>query len=474
MSTQDMESQAEQNTNNDTPITDPEEQKLYEETTIALRTPLSFEDLPERIALWDRTLAAWEQILRSPTVSAQANETYRLALAGAAAANFSRYQIAHKKKDLARAVELWEKAVKDAPVDTPALVTLLNLLGYALNEYYERTGDAAHIHKAVRALEQAVHLSSVGSEIWLNSLNSLGNVLRTLYGHTRKVADHDRAIQVYGQLVEHTDLDSPDLPQRLHNLCSGLIERYTRTHNIADLDRAIHGLEEMVERTTPESPYREMYLINFCNAASMRFVLTGEQADRERAFRVMKLVLLELPVGNPEWRDSFEHYVTLSLKHINSTKEVAEVDEAIQTMEQILAKTPRDYRDLPIMSNFLFVAYTTRSGLTNSDADDKHAMQLLEEALSIMKPDSFYRMQCLFNLGSSLHTNYSTSKNLDDLNRAINYLEQAVALLSPKTQHVRDVYLTTLASALMHRFQHTENMDDLERANTLRKMLKET
>jgi hypothetical protein len=83
------------------------------------------------------------------------------------------------------------------------------------------------------------------------------------------------------------------------------------------------------------------------------------------------------------------------------------------------------------------------------------------------KPDSFYKMQSLFNAGGMLKARYGITSDLADLNRSIKYLEQAVALLSPKTKHVQVVYRKMLAEALQERFERTENLADLKRAKQL-------
>jgi hypothetical protein len=77
-------------------------------------------------------------------------------------------------------------------------------------------------------------------------------------------------------------------------------------------------------------------------------------------------------------------------------------------------------------------------------------------------------MQCLHNLGSTLKMRYHDTQDIHDLNRSIEKLEQAVALLTPNSQHVRASYLSNLANALYLRFERTENIADLDRAKELK------
>jgi len=88
--------------------------------------------------------------------------------------------------------------------------------------------------------------------------------------------------------------------------------------------------------------------------------------------------------------------------------------------------------------------------------------------LTLCKPGTFYQMQCLHNLGNILKMRYLDTEDLQDLNRSIDLLEQAVAMLSPATQHIKSTYLSNLAEALRLRFERTENIADLERAKELK------
>src|SRR6266568_2928421 len=384
-----------------------EEKKKVREVKLSLETmglitkllPSSSQD--EEISHWERLLGEWDEHIRNVGPTEVLENAHQVALSGAATAYFERYRRGKKKKDLARAIELWQASLKQAPLDLPDLPGRLNLLGYALNEYYERTANVTH-------LKQSIQLSEVSSPAWLDSLNSLGNVLRSRYKHTKKVADQDRAIQVYGQLTEHTPLDSPDLPMRMHNLCSGLLERYTRTRDMADLDRDLRAWEETLERTPLDDQYRLMYVGNFANGALMHYTLTDELDDLKRAIKALKLAVNELPPKSQERVGYLEQLYTCMIRNWQITKDLADIDDAIQTGEQVIAKTPADAHDLPVMYNFLMLAYTKRGEKTHDEADWDKSLQIQEQSLAISKPGSFYRMQCSFNLGSMLNARYGS------------------------------------------------------------------
>jgi hypothetical protein len=76
--------------------------------------------------------------------------------------------------------------------------------------------------------------------------------------------------------------------------------------------------------------------------------------------------------------------------------------------------------------------YMKRAAATGSDADHKRTLQLLEQALAVAKPGSFYQMQCLFNLGVRLAAEYSQSQDIAVLSRAIDMAGSGVILSGAK------------------------------------------
>jgi len=423
--------------------------------------------IDQEIDDWEHLVPMWRDLPGYADVATREQRAYQTVLAAAAMAYFRRYEQKHQKKDVAKSVELWQAALKNCPLDTPMLAGRLNYFGYALSECYKRSANVSYLKQAVQALEQAAQLTEVGSDEWRNSMNNLGNVLRIRYEVSGKTADQDRAIQVYGQLVEHTPLDSSELPVHLHNLCAGLLERFNRTQEMADLDRAIRGWEEMIEHTMPDSPHRLMFLLNLCNGITMRSVMKSDVEDMRRSITYITLLLDELPPQDSDERTNFlDHLIrTIGLLLKATHDDLGDLDAMIQTMEHVVDHAPPSARDMPIMLNFLMYLYSKRGAATGSEADHKRGLQLLEQALAAAKPGSFYQMQCLFNLGGRLSAEYHQSEDIATLNRAIDLLEQAIAL-KPKEQ-IRPSYQRVLADALQMRFERTENMADLERAQAL-------
>jgi len=347
----------------------------------------------------------------------------------------------------------------------------LNMLGFVLSQKFKFSGKLADIERAIQVLEEAMYLSEPTSSQWQESLHNLGTALMEHYQHSRKLEHVDRAIHLYEQLAEHKVSDATEEPDHLLNLCSCLMLRFDRTKNIVDLDRVIRTGQEVIEHTSSQSSHRHVHLSNHVTALLLRHSLTGKSEDQKAAIQTMALLVSEMPGDAPDrlqWIDAFSR---TALTYTNQTKDASVLTDLIKIGQQLVANTPPDADYLPIVLVMISSGYMERFTQTEDEDDLKQVLQLQERALSLCQAGSFYQMQCLYNLGTTLlHMRYVLTHNQNDVNRAVKLLEQAVALL-PSDFHLRSVYIGTLAEALEKRFERTENLADLERARELRAKL---
>lgn len=78
--------------------------------------------------------------------------------------------------------------------------------------------------------------------------------------------------------------------------------------------------------------------------------------------------------------------------------------------------------------------------------------------------DHRVRHVCLFNLGNGFFCRFRTLGPIDDLERAIETMEQAVESI-PKNHPSRAKYLNTLGEASKTLFEHVGSVDDLNHAS---------
>src|SRR5947207_2685654 len=96
-------------------------------------------------------------------------------------------------------IQLESEGMLDSP-NLPDSPSMLNVLGFALSQRFQQSGNAADLDRAILALEAALQKSEVGSKTWLSSLNNLGNTLQIRYEQTADLEVLNRAIRLFGQL----------------------------------------------------------------------------------------------------------------------------------------------------------------------------------------------------------------------------------------------------------------------------------
>ncbi|MBV9231655.1 MAG: hypothetical protein JOZ18_20260 [Chloroflexi bacterium] len=347
----------------------------------------------------------------------------------------------------------------------------LNMLGFVLSQKFQFSGNLADLEHAIQVLEEATYLSEPLSSQWQQSLHNLGTALMEHYQHSHKPEHLDRAIHLYEQLAEHRASDAAEQQNHLLNLCTCLMFRFSRTKKIADLDRVIRTGQEIIEHSSSQSSHRLAHLSNHATALLMRHALTGKSDDQKSAIQTMALLTGEMPGDAPDRLQWVDKLCRTMLLYANQTKDPSALTDMIQVGQQLAANTPPDADYLPMMLSLIASGYMGRFALTDDEDDLQQVLQLQERALSLCQAGSFYQMQCLYNLGSTLfHVRNALAHDQNVVNRSVKLLEQAVALLPPDF-HLRSTYIGTLADALQARFERTENLVDLERARELRAKL---
>src|SRR5207302_1908148 len=107
----------------------------------------------------------------------------------------------------------------------------------------------------------------------------------------------------------------------------------------------------------------------------------------------------ETPADDPNRYECLELLGKSLMGYYQQTRELSDLNEVIQVIDRVEAETPRDADYLPILNNFVGYALLARYAQTDHEADLHLAVEKEEYALSLCGPNSFYHMQCMYNLG---------------------------------------------------------------------------
>jgi hypothetical protein len=153
---------------------------------------------------------------------------------------------------------------------------------------------------------------------------------------------------------------------------------------------------------------------------------------------------------------------TALYERYRSASDARDLDRAILYIQE--ARTAVDL--LPTTQgalDFELAIYLHDRHLLRGAASDLEQSILLAQRAATLITEVEDRVRVLNTLGILLAAHYERTGRLDELNRCIDTLEEAVALL-PVTSQQRPVLLNNLAGTLWQRYERTGDGADLERA----------
>lgn len=136
-----------------------------------------------------------------------------------------------------------------------------------------------------------------------------------------------------------------------------------------------------------------------------------------------------------------------------------DLDKAVQVVNRLGGNT-QDARLLSLLSQCL-VARHQLATMTNNPEDLKTAKTLLRTALEISEPEHHGQIRLLLGLVIGVH--YTSSRNIADLNQAITEIERAAETETKGSlawSHNRGIY----GRYLLIRYRQTGEMDDIDKA----------
>jgi len=356
-------------------------------------------------------------------------------------------------QDLDKGVELLRRALQLAPDTLPDRDVYLGRLALGLNNRYLVTGEMIDLHQAIDLSRQSVELTTPDSPNWAMYLTNLGNALRDRYAHANDPDDLEQALLALSQAVEVTPPNASQRATRLTNLSLGLCDRYRHFKNSSDLAKAIACAEEAVT-LAQTSPTRLIFSLDvLSNCLRERYRLAQDLSDLEKAIALASDAV-QLSRLNPARRPSCLLHLGLGLlaRH-DKTHEWADLKLAIQSLKQALELTPHTSPDWPgILLNLCFALLTRQEHDSPEIGFDDEAA-VLEQALRLI-PDreTPVRLQILSRLAIGLEEKYEQTEELAELRKA-EVLCQQIIRLEPSIPQFQTAHLILLGKIALHEYQ---------------------
>ncbi|EGN99560.1 hypothetical protein SERLA73DRAFT_159817 [Serpula lacrymans var. lacrymans S7.3] len=420
---------------------------------------------PDRpLSLYHLSLALWHRFNReSLSLGYTDRATLVKDIAGLLQA---RYRKQDQVADLELAVKYLNEAVTLFPRGTDTHLSLLKDLGLASYNLFAKSNNINDLESAINVFTDAMCLTHPHHSDRITLLTNLCAAFWSRYNHgdeTAEYADLELAIKHLADALRLSSPDQSDYAGVLNNLGGALFTRSRRQIDSQDLKLAIVYLSEAV--SLPHHPDRLSSFINLSGALETRWPRATLKT------KLFRSVLLAIPivVAYSKSLDLIEEIVFVVVVILGLVVrdlyyefgDAKDLNLAITYFEQALQArqfSPNNTEGDTLLKN-LAVAFSDRFNLSKDEEDLELAIKYFYDALAVSPPGHRDHASSYNNLGGTFHSRYGHSHNMVDLNMAIDYMTNAVELC-PSGHPRRPSFILNLANVLLLRFESLHDPAD--------------
>jgi tetratricopeptide (TPR) repeat protein len=338
-------------------------------------------------------------------------------------------------------------------IESPSNIDELEtLLATAMDflQYFENTGQVEAIDYAVACQQKVLQLTPEHSPDRADRLSTLANFLTTRFellgdGDIHEVVEYQR------QAVDLTPSLSPERPGRLGNLGTALMRRFQRFGNVEDIIEAIMHQRQGVELSPADSRTKIISLFNLTNSLIQKFSVSGELADISEAAMVGQNVMNSIPSGDPIYPAVLNSVASALGNRFTLSYERQDIDQAIAYQRTAIEIENRGRPGRARSFGNLAKSHAVRFEHYGNQNDLGQAIQALRQAIGLIPINSPARLRPLQDLGNHLFTRYMISKQIQDLDEAIDVRQAAAKAPSEPGDFDHVTLLRNLQNALMIR-----------------------
>ncbi|KAJ3546420.1 hypothetical protein NM208_g2013 [Fusarium decemcellulare] len=287
----------------------------------------------------------------------------------------------------------------------------------------------------------------------------LGNLYALRFDDLGHNQDIDDAVLCFEEVIKVMPDDYPRRDIRFAELANKLAKRFDKSGALDDINKAI---KYSTNATLPEGGLdHSRNLHNLGVFMGMKFETTRLVSDITKAVELLQAAKkCQEPNKDPQ-----PPSLLTSLAYHLWKKSVAEpcpadLEDAIGIVRGLMASNPK-HMDLAMSWNVFGLVLGEKAGNNKS-------LALLDESIDCFKtaikaPRDTRRGECLNNLGDATIKRFERIGSIEDLNSAIDSLEEATTLLS-ESRRLGPSSFINLAQSLGKRYERTGAIRDLNRA----------
>lgn len=400
-------------------------------------------------------------LLLTPAAAARPQQGRGPGRTGRLSALCAAYRRRHERdgtaSDLTRAVDTGEQALKLADRDGEApevAVQAWTALARAYRCRYRQHADPADLRHVIDLSERALAHTGPSAD----QLADLATAYLHRHEHTDEPADLERAVA----LAEHaaTLPGAQEDPDVLSALGRALLRRYDRSGQRRDLWQAATLAEQAAAALSPRDPRRATYLSTAAATLLRRHERSRALDDLHRAVDLGRQALAAMPETDPARAHALGRLAAaLHQRHLSAGADT-DLDQAEDLASWALAATPPEHPDRADAALERAAVHLTRYRHSGVTAELAHAIELGEQvtATGSAPPPRWWSL-----LGDAYQQRHAISDDVDDLDRAVELGERALAA-TREDDVARAERYARLATAHWRRHNHTPGGAGLDRA----------
>jgi tetratricopeptide (TPR) repeat protein len=281
----------------------------------------------------------------------------------------------------------------------------------------------------------------------------------------------------------HLSDDNSEKPLRLIRAADLFLGLYQQSHQTSDLDKAVVAYETAI-RLTPDGHQCQAKLHGDLGIALFhRIEYASDIVDIENAIFAFQCSIMLTPDTDADKPSRLNNLRNCYMYHFKHSKDLVDVDNAISAQEQAVDLTPDDHADKPARLSTLGYTSIRRLELLGKAAvrfnlDDigksrclqlqSHEKEILDKAISayetairLTPPDDHSQAMLHSNLGIALLRRIECFGDIVDIDNAAFAFECKLLFTHDDVQKPDD--LSNLGMCFMYRFEHSRELDDIEK-----------
>lgn len=430
---------------------------------------LHHQDVQDEITELEQDISKLKAILSN---TSESNARYFDLHNNLCAMYLKKYKTTGNIYDLNEATVAVTKALGDDDFQTSAKSEYLANLSTCLEGQYSNSGDIKLLNLAILYQNYAINSLSSDNPNIASIYSNYGTFLRERGEHLNNVQDIvdaakniQKAIRIFTK--KESVHDMPGLLAALANLGNTFQTLYKSTGKLDDIHNMIKCYESALDLTPNQNIQRASNLNGYANAMLLHYNHLGDLEDLDKAIQYSAEAIKYTPDSHPSKSIYLSVFVSVLQASYNHSRDLNTLDKAIETQQKILALSNKQSDQSTLRTKLGNLFSTKYSTSVEMDLKDLNlALQNYEFAVHLTKEHEFLkRFVCLNNYGIALRQKFEVSSDVQDLEKGITTLEQAIECIDDGPDKARAY--CNLADMHLKYYEHFKDEEHRSKAMEL-------